>query len=296
MNISALESLTETGGDGLGMGTSRLTDGEFRAIARLVYEKFGICLTEEKRGLVLGRLQSVLHRRQIRTFSEYLEQIEQDRTGTMMSELVNQISTNHTSFFRENNHFQFFQQKVLPDVTERLQQQRRRDLRIWCAACSSGEEAYTIQMCTMKTLGLQYPMLDAGLLATDISTKVLTQATQGVYSSDRIKEIPKDYLQSFFILQGDDSYQVKENVRKEIMFRRFNLMNKVFPFKPFQIIFCRNVMIYFDANTRMSLLQRLYHCLEPGGYLFVGHSESINSGSTPFRNLVPAVYQRRLDT
>ncbi|MDQ3231767.1 MAG: protein-glutamate O-methyltransferase CheR [Pseudobdellovibrionaceae bacterium] len=290
---SALEQLTEAA-DSLETGAMRLSDPDFRAISKLVYDNFGICLTDDKRGLVVGRLQSTLHRRQIPSFSIYLDMLLNDRTGAMLSELVNQISTNHTAFFRENSHFQFLQQKVLADVVERLQQQRRRDLRIWCAACSSGEEAYTIQMSVMKTLGLQYTALDAGLLATDISAKVLQQATQGIYSADRVQDIPQDYLRSFFRLQPDGSYQVQERLRQEIMFRRFNLMNGTFPFKPFQIIFCRNVMIYFDANTRLNLLQRLYNCLEPGGYLFVGHSEAINSGSTPFKNLVPAVYQRRL--
>jgi chemotaxis protein methyltransferase CheR len=149
-------------------------------------------------------------------------------------------------------------------------------------------------MSLMKTLGMQYPMLDAGVLATDISAKVLNQAAQGIYSAERVHDVPKDYLQSFFRLQADGNYQLVDRVRNEILFRRFNLMNQVFPFKPFQIIFCRNVMIYFDASTRLSLLQRLYNSLEPGGYLFLGHSEAINSGSTPFKNLVPAVYQRRL--
>jgi chemotaxis protein methyltransferase CheR len=280
-------------GDGLGMRTLPLTDNEFRSITRLIYENFGICLSEEKRGLVIGRLQSTLHRRQIRSFSEYLHLIQEDRTGALLSELVNQISTNHTAFFRESSHFQYLQQKVLPEVTERLQQERRRDLRIWCAACSSGEEAFTIQMSMMKAMGMRYSMFDAGLLATDISAKVLSQAAQGIYSSERVQDVPGDYLQSFFRLKADGNYQVVERVRNEILFRRFNLMNQVFPFKPFQIIFCRNVMIYFDARTRLSLLQRLYNCLEPGGYLFLGHSESINSGSTPFKNIVPAVYQRR---
>jgi chemotaxis protein methyltransferase CheR len=287
-----IQQLAETA-ETLGMSSLRLTDSEFRAITRLVYENFGICLGEEKRGLVMGRLQSTLHRRRIQTFSEYLDLVQQDRTGTLLSELVNQIATNHTAFFRENSHFQYLQQKVLPDVLANLQRQQRRDLRIWCAACSSGEEAYTIQMSVMKSLGMQYPMLDAGLLATDISAKVLHQAAQGSYSSDRLQDVPRDYVQSFFRLQADGNYQVIERVRNEIMFRRFNLMNQIFPFKPFQIIFCRNVMIYFDANTRLNLLQKLYNCLEPGGYLFVGHSEAINSGSTPFKNLVPAVYQRR---
>jgi chemotaxis protein methyltransferase CheR len=118
---------------------------------------------------------------------------------------------------------------------------------------------------------------------------------QGVYGADRIADIPEDYVQSFLKLQPDGHYQFIDRVRDEIMFRRFNLMNPSFPFKPFQIIFCRNVMIYFDAATRLSLLKRLHHCLEPGGYLFLGHSEAINPGSTPFVNLVPAVYQRRLE-
>jgi chemotaxis protein methyltransferase CheR len=294
--VKAAEERMAEADEASGMGGLRLTAAEFRAMAQLIYENFGICLTDEKRGLVMGRLQSTLHRRQLHSFSDYLDQLAADASGAMLSELVNQIATNHTAFFRENSHFQCLQQKVLPELMARLQQQRRRDLRIWCAACSSGEEAYTIQMTVMKTLGMQYPVLDAGLLATDISAKVLNLAQQGSYPADRVAEIPKDYLQSFFRLQADGSYQVNERVRNEIMFRRFNLMNAIFPFKPFQVIFCRNVMIYFDASTRLSLLKRLYQCLEPGGYLFLGHSESINPGSTPFVNLVPAVYQRRLES
>jgi chemotaxis protein methyltransferase CheR len=282
------------GHDSFGMGSIKLTDVEFRAICKLVYDNFGICLTDEKRGLVLGRLQSTLHKRQLRSFAEYLELIKGDRTGNMLSELVNQISTNHTAFFRENNHFLYLSQKVLPDVVNHLQAMRRQDLRIWCAACSSGEEAYTIQMTVMKTLGMTYEGLDAGVLATDISTKVLQQAALGIYSHERVQDIPKDYLQSFFKLQQDGNYQVNERVRHEIMFRRFNLMNPIFPFKPFQIIFCRNVMIYFDSATRQALLQRMSQCLEPGGYLFLGHSEAINSAAIGLKGLVPAVYQKKV--
>lgn len=290
---STAEQLTEST-DAFGMGSLKLTDVEFKAIAKLVYDNFGICLTDEKRGLVLGRLQSTLHKRQLGTFTEYLDLVKADKSGSLMTELVNLISTNHTSFFRENSHFQYLNEKALPDVTGRLQQARRNDLRIWCAACSSGEEAYTIQMSVMKTLGMNYPAFDAGMLATDISTRVLQQAAQGIYSAERINEIPKDYVQSFFRPQADGSFQVNDRVRNEIMFRRFNLMNAAFPFKPFQIIFCRNVMIYFDAATRLALLQRMYNVLEPGGYLFLGHSEAINAGTTPFKPLVPAVYQKRI--
>ncbi|HYX33153.1 MAG TPA: protein-glutamate O-methyltransferase CheR [Oligoflexus sp.] len=289
-----LEHLEELG-DSVGMGSIQLNDVEFRAIAKLVYDNFGICLTDEKRGLVLGRLQSTLHRRQLSSFSEYLTLMKADRSGAMMTELVNVISTNHTSFFRESSHFQFLNQKVLPEVVATLQNSRRNDLRIWCAACSSGEEAYTLQMSVMKTLGSNYPSLDAGLLATDISTKVLQLAAQGIYTPERIHEIPKDYVHSFFKQQADGNYQVIERVREEIMFRRFNLMNPVFPFKPFQIVFCRNVMIYFDPQTRIALLQRIYNCLEPGGYLFLGHSETINAGTTPLKACMPAVYQKRMD-
>lgn len=271
----------------------QISDNEFHAISRLVYKNFGIVLGEEKRSLVVGRLHGCLSRRRIETFSQYLNLLKSDKTGELLSELVNQISTNFTSFYREASHFEFLAEKALPEVMKSLAARRSTDLRVWCAACSSGEEAYTIQITIMRKLGLQYPSMNAGLLATDISGKVLDIARQGQYNTEQIAGVNAEIKRIYFKALPDGRHEIKPNVREQILFRRLNLMNDHFPFKtPFQIIFCRNVMIYFDEETRKRLIQKFYNLLEPGGYLFIGHSETIPQDCAPFKSILPAVYRK----
>lgn len=283
--------------DGLDKSRNQLdviSDSEFQSISHLVHDQFGIVLGEEKRSLVIGRLHSCLTKRGLKSFGDYLKLLKEDKSGEIISELVNQISTNFTSFFREPAHFNFLTNRALSDVLTTLRNRRSNDLRIWCAACASGEEAYTLQMVIMRKLGLEYAQLDAGLLATDISAKALSAASQAIYSADQLKAVDNDMKLSYFKSVGADQYVVKEHVRNQILFRRFNLMNERFPFsKPFQIIFARNVMIYFDEETRRNLVRKFYKYLEPGGYLFIGHSETINSNWTDMRSILPAVYQKR---
>jgi len=270
-----------------------ISDGEFHAISRFVYKNFGIVLGEEKRSLVIGRLHNCLARRGIATYQEYVNLLKRDTTGELLSELVNQISTNFTSFYRESSHFEFLSDHALPDVLKLLQKRRSTDLRIWCAACSSGEEAYTLQITIMKKLGLQYAAMNAGLLATDISAKVLDIAKLGIYTTEQLSGAAEEIKRSYFKVQADGRYEVKASVREQILFRRFNLMNETFPFRtPFQIIFCRNVMIYFDEETRKRLIQRFYDVMEPGGYLFIGHSETIPMDCSNFKPILPAVYRK----
>ncbi len=271
-----------------------IKDEEFEAMSRLVYENFGIVLSQEKRTLVVGRLNGCLSRRNIHSFSEYLALLKADKSKELLSELANQISTNFTSFYRESSHFDFLVERALPEVLERLRKRGSRDLRIWCAACSSGEEAYTIQMNIQRKLGLDYNQWDAGLLATDISEKVLRLAKNGVYSREQLEKVPSELLNGYFRQQSDGTFAVKESVKNQILFRRFNLMNASFPFvRPFQIIFCRNVMIYFDDVTRQSLIRKFLNLLEPGGYLFIGHSESIGPNWSEFESMQTAVYRKR---
>lgn len=270
-----------------------ISDAEFHAISHLVYKNFGIVLGNEKRSLVVGRLHGCLSRRGISSFGQYLNLLKGDRTGEILSELVNQISTNFTSFYREPAHFEYFSEKALPEIMRSLAGRKSNDLRIWCAACSSGEEAYTLQITMMKKLGLQYSSMNAGLLATDISAKVLDHARHGIYTSEQLMHVPEATKKSYFKTLPDGRLEVKPSLREQILFRRLNLMNDQFPFKtPFQAIFCRNVMIYFDEDTRRRLIRKFYDHLEPGGYLFIGHSETIPMDSAPFKTLQPAVYRK----
>lgn len=277
------------------LGMMPITDAEFERVIALVYDRFGIRLSDQKRSLVVGRLQKLVKNRGYSSFSEYMDYVVADTSTNATADLINRISTNHTYFFREKEHFDYFTAVALPEVIKRLRSQNKRNLRIWCAGCSSGEEAYTLMMLIMEYLGSEYPLWNAGLLATDISEQVLTTARAGMYCTDRMAQVPGALKLRYFTKTGQGSWTLSERVKKEITFRRFNLINERFPFKaPFQIIFCRNVMIYFDTQTRDTLANKFYGCTEPGGYLFIGHSESLGRDRAPYDYVKPAVYRRKV--
>ncbi|PLX91384.1 MAG: chemotaxis protein CheR [Desulfuromonas sp.] len=270
-----------------------ITDEEFNALRRLIYDRFGINLTDEKRSLLVGRLQKMLRTNKIGTFQDYYDYLKTDTSGKAVSDLINMVSTNYTYFNREKDHFDYFVKTALPAVCQKLEQQKRKDLRVWCAGCSTGEEPYTLLMLMHEFLGAQYGQWDAGILATDISERVLSTASQGIYSADKVASLPDNLQKKYFTRLPDGRMQVIDKIRKEVTFRRFNLMNTTFPFKkPFQIIFCRNVMIYFDQQTRNALVQRFHRSMEPDGYFFIGHSETLGRDSQFFRYLMPAAYQK----
>lgn len=268
-----------------------ITEDEFQGIRKIVYDNFGINLTAQKKSLVVGRLQKLLRQMSFSTFHQYYEYVL--RNPAALNDLVNRISTNHTFFYRENEHFKFMCEKALPEICRAHTLRKDHDLRIWCAAASSGEEPYTIMISLMSYFGDEYAKWDIGLLATDISETALAQAVNGIYPAERMQLVPQPLLQRFFrrTLEGD--WVVSDQLKREITFRRFNLMNKVFPFKKkFDIVFCRNVMIYFDQVTRDELVHKIYDMTMPGGYLFIGHSESLGRDRTPWRYVMPAVYRK----
>ncbi|MCK9173155.1 MAG: protein-glutamate O-methyltransferase CheR [Desulfuromonas thiophila] len=271
----------------------QISDQEFAALRSLIYSRFGINLTEEKRSLLVGRLQKLLRSQNLVSFQDYYDYLAKDTSGRAVSDLVNLISTNYTYFNREKDHFDYFLKTALPQVCNRLRQRGQKDVRVWCAGCSSGEEAYTLLMLMHEYLGAEYRQWSAGLLATDISERVLATARQGIYAADKVASLPEALQRKYFVQLGDGRMQVAEALRQEVTFRRFNLMNTSFPFKkPFQIIFCRNVMIYFDQQTRNALVQRFHRAMEPDGYFFIGHSETLGRDSALFRYIMPAVYQK----
>lgn len=270
-----------------------LSDKEFRLLSEFVYGHFGIVITEHKRSLLVGRLQKIVKSRGFSSFIDYYHFLEKTNDKEVLSELANRISTNHTFFFREAEHFDLFREIVLPDIRDHALRKNKKDLRIWCAASSSGEEPYTIVISMMEYFGADYRFWDAGLLATDISEKMLTAAGEGVYSDERLNETPTAIRNKYFDKLGASQWAVKDFLKKEVLYRRFNLMNNVFPFKqPMDVIFCRNVMIYFDADTRDTLIEKLRQSLRPGGYLFIGHSETMGRNREGFRYIKPAMYQR----
>jgi len=270
-----------------------ITSSEFRALRDLVYQRFGINLTEQKQSLVTSRLQMLLQSRGFASFADYYRYLLEDRTNHGLDELINRISTNFSYFYRESVHFDFFAKIALPQLLKEQRSKGDNDIRIWTAGCSTGEEPYMLIMLMMEVLGLEYGQWSAGILATDISERVLTIAGEGVYPEDRVSRVPAKLRQKYFKPAGVGLVKVHERVKEEITLRRFNLMNTELPFKkPFHMIFCRNVMIYFDKPTREALIRRFYTITEPGGYLFIGHSETISRDQNMYKYVMPACYQR----
>lgn len=260
------------------------TFDEFR---RVVYEKSGITLHEGKEALVAARTGKRMRALGIENHRQYLDYILHDRTGSEVIQLLDVISTNVTHFFRESTHFDFLGQQLGVLISS-----GQNKIRIWCAASSSGEEPYSIAMTFLENCnGFRG---DMRILATDISTKVLTTAISGFYSKEKTKDIPPLLKDRYFEpakVDNTDGYLVRKSVRDMITFSRLNLSAPPFPMHgPFDFIFCRNVMIYFDNAVRKRLLAEIYRLLKPGGFLIVGHAESLTGIQTHLRNVKPSVY------
>jgi chemotaxis protein methyltransferase CheR len=267
-----------------------ITKKEFRKLADYIKTNYGINLKDEKQALLVGRLQNVLIENGFNNFSDYYDYIISDKTEEASIILINKITTNHTYFMREAEHFKYFINKALPEITNGM---KDKDLRIWSAGCSSGEEPYTLAMLIDEFFGKEKTLWDTKVLATDISSKVLEQAKKGIYSKEKILGLPPNWKINYFSNYNKDNVAIADKLKNEVIFRRFNLMEKVFPFKrKFHVIFCRNVMIYFDTETKKELTDKFYDSMEYGGYLFIGHSESLNRDQTRFQYVMPSVYRK----
>lgn len=271
-----------------------IKDSEFESISRLVYEKFGIHLTEKKRVLVRGRLNKLLREMGYSDFQTYYDWVMKDTSGAGLLELVDKISTNHTYFFRENEHFNFLEKRVLPSFAKLLQQQNSKDLRIWSAGCATGEEAYTLAIILAEFFGRDYFSSGPPILATDISRTALEKAMLGAYGKERLEQVPPMLLNKYFVPNEAGGYTVKDFLKKMVVFKRLNFKRPQFPFKgKFHCIFCRNVMIYFDPPTKNELVGKFAKVLMDGGFFFIGHSESLGRDSKDFQYLQPAIYQKK---
>lgn len=273
-----------------GDGMVTITDKEFTQLAKYIKDNYGINLKEEKKMLVIGRLHTVLAEKNFENFSQYYKYLISDKTGNAVNILVNKITTNHTYFMREKNHFDYLRDRALPSLMNVV---KDRDLRIWCAGCSSGEEAYTLAMMLDQFCQEQKLWWDKKILATDISDKVLNIAKKGVYQKEQIIPLPEVWKRDYLKKVDSDNFIFADKIKNEIIYRKFNLMERLFPFKKkFHVIFCRNVMIYFDMNTKNELIHKFYNSMEHGGYLFIGHSESLGGQSTGFKYIMPSVYRK----
>jgi chemotaxis protein methyltransferase CheR len=276
-----------------------LTDKEYQTIAAFVHKASGINLMDGKKELVRARLTKRIRQLSMRDFKSYFQHVMADKSGDELVFLLDALATNLTSFWREPQHFDFMAKTFLPELEAR----RKRPggggarLRIWSAACSSGEEPYTIAMVVMEKSRYFATGGDFKILATDLSTKVLNIAKRGQYGPESVKTIPPTALRAYLTKVqtekgGGSIYAVTPELRRAIAFRRFNLMDPL-PFKgPMDLIFCRNVMIYFDRDTIAQLVEKFYNLLEVGGYLFIGHSESLSGLTHRFKYVAPCVYRK----
>ena len=265
-----------------------MDESTFNKFREIVYQRSGISLGNGKVALVSARVSKRMRALGINDFRKYLKFVTQDKSGEEIVHLLDVISTNVTSFFRESNHFDFLKTAV----SEWLAQGQRR-FRFWSAACSTGEEPYTMAMTLSETVTGN--SVDMKILATDISTRVLDTCRKGAYEGEKLKGIPLIFRERYFKQcrnnNGETLYMVNGALKNLIVFKRLNLSAHPFPMRgPFDVIFCRNVMIYFDNALRSSLLGEMHRLLKPNGYLMVGHSESLTGIASNFRVLKPSIY------
>lgn len=267
----------------------KLTDDDFTRIVQYIKSNYGINLIK-KRVLIEGRLSNMVTDKGYTDFKSFLDDLIATDNKEEMTRFVNKLTTNHTYFLREPEHFEFMKTTILPYIERTV---RDRDARIWCAASSSGQEPYTMAMVIDEYFGSRKSGWDLKILATDISTDVLEKAKLGIYTSDMVEDVPQSWKGKYFDKLADGKFQVTEKIRKQVVYKQFNLMDRIVYKKPFDFISCRNVMIYFDAETKAALIERLYDVLKPGGYFFTGHAENVPKTSR-FTLVKPAVYRKSL--
>lgn len=261
----------------------------FNKIRQVVYDQSGISLGDNKQALVRARVSKRMRHLNIATYDDYIEYVLDETTGVELEYMLDAISTNTTHFYREDSHFELMRRILKDWMKDGL-----RRLRIWCAASSTGEEPYTLAIEALESIGQN--KVDTKILATDIAPSVLKIAIAGVYSAEKVATIPDHLKNQFFdkIKSNDELlFKAKPILKKMLLFRQMNLSVTPYPIKnQIDMIFCRNVMIYFDQDLRAKLVEEFKRLIRPGGYLFVGHAESITAFSKGFKCIKPSVYLR----
>lgn len=277
------------------IANARLSEVEFKKFSSFIYEHAGIFLKEEKKELLNARLTKRLRACNIASFSQYFDFVtsEAQQNGEFVH-FLDAVSTNFTSFFREIAHFNYLSSTVLPLLVSDAHSSGRQELSFWSAASSSGEEPYTLAM-VLDDFLRKVPGKKAHILATDISSRVLQKAVNAVYATEQVGNVPGDFVKRYFqkgLGMSAGKVKIKPVLRDIVKFQRFNLMHD-FPWRnEMDVIFCRNVMIYFDKETQQRLVQKFFNCLRPGGYLFIGHSESIASIQHDFKQVEATTYRK----
>jgi len=271
-----------------------LNEEDFRKISDIVYKHCGINLHTGKKELVRARLAKRLRQGNFNSFPEYLKYVLEDETGMEFSNLIDSLSTNLTSFFREKQHFDYLQDKFLPALIERKKKNKNFRIRAWSAGCSSGEEVYSIAITLLEALAGQRQW-DVKILGTDISTRMLETARKGYYNEERVHSVPVQQRNKYLLSKRENGlkvFEVSKALGDIVIFRHLNLMES-WPMKgPLDFIFCRNVMIYFDKPTQQNLIDRYWDMLDYGAVLFTGHSESLTGIKHRFKYVQPTIYMK----
>lgn len=263
-----------------------ISDGDFNRLVNFVQSNYGINL-QQKRQLITGRLSATIRQRGYSSFTDFVDELLKTKNEALVTLVLDKLTTNYTFFMREKDHLDYFCNNIIPELVRR--HQRDKVLSIWSAGCSSGEEPYNISMFLMDYLGSRASEWDTRLLATDISSQALAAARRGVYELP--DTIPPEWKRKYFVPDKNGLYTVAPAIKNNVIFQTFNLMEPIRFRRPFDVIFCRNVMIYFDQPTKDALVQRFYNATVPGGYLLISYSENL-SQDTPYRRLAPATFQK----
>jgi chemotaxis protein methyltransferase CheR len=266
--------------------------GEFEKLSRLVYEQSGIKLEIHKLDLLQARLRKRLKALGLEGFKDYIRFVAEDESGDEIVRMLDCVTTNKTEFFRESRHFEHLATRALPDILRRSNGINE-PIRLWSAACSTGEEVYGLAMTALEAVG---PIPPVKVLGTDLSTRVLIKALEGRYDAERTRAIPENWRAKYFIQEEAEGRWVDRAghvLKKTVRFSRLNLNDPAAAFPArFDVIFCRNVMIYFDRAVQQKLVDRLSDSLKRGGYLYTGHSESLLRVKHDLKNLGPSIYQK----
>lgn len=265
-----------------------INESDFQRLVQFVKNDYGINLSKKKQ-LITGRLSNTIISMGFDTFQEYVDYLIKNKKPEDLELMLNKLTTNYTYFMREESHFDFFTKTILPYLETK---KKDRVLSIWSAGCSSGEEPYTISMYLKEFFGPQANQWDTRILATDISQKILDSAITAVYNEESTAALPPAWQKKYFVKNGPDRYTIAPAIKQNVIFRTFNLMDSITFKKKFDLIFCRNVMIYFDQATKDALVRRFYNATVPGGHLFIGHSEGLTKATCPYEYVQPAIYRK----
>ncbi|MGI6394419.1 MAG: CheR family methyltransferase [bacterium] len=270
-----------------------LSDEEFKKLQDLVHKISGISLSDTKKELVISRFSKRLKELKLNSFGEYSDLIVSPSGFSEVQNFINSITTNKTDFFREAHHFDFIVSTFIPQVVA----YSKPVVRIWSAACSTGEEPYTIAMVMLRHLVEPYG-IPVKILATDIDTNVLKRASRGIYDFQAIEQVPDHYLKKYFLKGKEEStglFKIKDEIRNMVTFKQLNFIAEEYPItSTFDIIFCRNVIIYFNSETKKAVVSKLFRYLNEGGYLMMGHSETLFNMIDDLVYLKNTIYQKRV--